>query len=63
MREMTPRIAILRVVFPDRCPLALRNIRTPFLPVCFAFPVVLEAFLLLAEVLVVINDHHVDNLY
>ena len=59
MGEVTPCIAVLRVVLTDRCPLTLRNIRAPFFPVLLAFSVVFETLLFLAEVLVMINHHHV----
>lgn len=58
MGEVTPCIAIFRVVFTDGCPLALGDVRTPFLPVLLAFAIVLETLLLLAKVLVVVDYDH-----
>lgn len=61
MGEVAPCVAVCRVVFADGCPLTLRNVRAPFLPVLLAFPIVFETLLFLAEVLVVIHDHHIDG--
>ena len=58
MREVAPSIAVVRVIFSDCRPLPFRSVAAPFLPVLLAFAVFLQTLLLLAEVLVVIDDNH-----
>ena len=40
------------------CPLPLGKIGSPFLPVSGAFTILLKAFFLLAEILLVLNEDH-----
>jgi hypothetical protein len=60
MREVTPSISILRIIFTDRCPLPFRNVGSPFLPVLGAFSIFLETLFLLTKVFVVIDDDHLE---
>ena len=43
------------------CPLSFSNIGPPLLPVSLAFPVFLEPLLLLAEVVLVLDEDHDDG--
>jgi len=56
--EVTPSITIVGVIFSDGSPLPFGGVASPSLPVLLAFAVLLQTFLLLAEVLVVIDNDH-----
>ena len=58
MREVAPSVAVSGIVLPNGCPLSLRNVRTPLLPVLLPFTIFLQSLLLFTEVFVVVyNDH------
>ena len=59
--EMAPGIAVVRVVFSNSRPLSFRHIRTPFLPVFGSFAVLLEPLLLLAKIVVIVDNDHVGK--
>jgi len=56
--EVTPSIAIFRIVFSDGRPLPFSDVRTPPLPVFDAIPIFLEPLLLLTQILVVVDHNH-----
>lgn len=58
MREVTPSISVLRVVFSNGGPLAFSNVGTPFLPVLCPLAIFFQTLLLLTEILVVVDDDH-----
>jgi len=58
VREVAPSITVVRVIFSDGSPLPLGGVASPFLPVLLSFAVFFQTLLLLAEVLVVIDDDH-----
>lgn len=58
VREMTPGVTVIRVVLSDGRPLALCNVWAPFLPVFFPFAVLLQTLFFLAQVFVIVDNHH-----
>lgn len=58
MREVTPSVSVVRVVFADCRPLSFRNIWPPFFPVFCPLAVFFQTLLFLAEVFVVVDDNH-----
>lgn len=59
--EMAPSITVVRVVLSDCCPLPLSSVTSPLLPILGTVSILLEALLFLAEVLVMVDDDHVET--
>src|SRR5271156_2532725 len=59
---MTPGVTVVGVVFSNSRPLPLCNIRAPPLPIPLSFAILLETFLLLAEIFVIVSNDHVGGL-
>ncbi len=58
--EMAPSITVGGIVLSNSSPLTFCKVRAPLLPILLSLTVLLESLLFLAEIFVIVSDHHVD---